>query len=133
VLRRPINPPSKSPSRPSVNTVVPNSILNPRSSTGSTGTTGTTGGTQNQDLSSLSGSSLDNSIISGIKSSFSGIDDRTSDISPVINSLLDLYTKYPQINKTKFLDLYDRAINGISGYSGDFLSKVRSGVNSQIA
>jgi hypothetical protein len=132
VLRRPINPPSKSPSRPSVNTVVPNSVLNPRSSTGSTGTTGGTQTTQTQDLSSLTGSALDNSVISGIKSAFNGTNDKTSDFSTVINSIVDLYSKYPQINKDKFLGLYDKATNGLIGYSAISISGIKSKITSQL-
>ena len=122
VIRRPINSPSKSPSKPSVNTVVPNSVLT------STGTQTT----QTQDLSSLTGSDLDNSVISGIKSAFNGTNDKTSDFSTVVNSIVDLYSKYPQINKDKFLGLYDKATNGLIGYSAISISGIKSKIASQL-
>ena len=149
VLRRPINPPSKSPSRPSVNTVVPNSVLNPRSSTGSTGTTG---GTQTQDLSSLSGSSLDNSVIAEIKKVFNDLSGAApssgpslfsgsainigsgggNDNSTYVNSLVDLYSKYPQLTKIKYLDLYSKATTNIPPYTALFINSIRLKVSSQI-
>jgi hypothetical protein len=126
VIKRPINAPLRSPNKPSVNSLVPASSLN-AGTTGGNNTTQTTG-----DLSALTGTALDNSIISGIKSAFNGTNDKISDFSTVVNSIVDLYSKYPQINKDKFLGLYDKATNGLIGYSAISISRIKSKITSQL-
>jgi hypothetical protein len=143
VIKRPINPTPKSPNTPSVNTVVPASLLN---TTGATG--GTTTVSSSTDLSSLTGNALDNSVISGIKSVFdttsvsasinpfagfgvtspSGVTDSSSFVS----SLVNLYSKYPQISKDKFLSLYSRATNNLNSYTPSFISDVKLKLTMQL-
>jgi hypothetical protein len=94
---------------------------------------------------------LDNSIITGIKSIFdTGINASPSPISNqfgvfnlpdnpspsdslgIVTSLVDLYTKYPQITKTKYLDLYTKATNNLSGYSNTFITGTKLKLTAQI-
>ena len=103
VIKRPILGPPKSPKRPSVNTLTPASISN-LGATGGTPTTQTV-----TDLSALTGVPLDNSIVTGIKSIFAEAPPENGDLSPYVNGLIDLYVKYPQVSKSKFLGLYDKA------------------------
>ena len=120
VIKRPILGPPKSPKRPSVNTLTPASISN-LGATGGTPTTQTV-----TDLSALTGVPLDNSIVTGIKSIFAEAPPENGDLSPYVNDLIDLYVKYPQVSKSKFLGLYDKATYSISNYSPTYIDSIKS-------
>ena len=120
VIKRPILGPPKSPKRPSVNTLTPASISN-LGATGGTPTTQTV-----TDLSALTGVPLDNSIVTGIKSIFAEAPPENGDLSPYVNGLIDLYVKYPQVSKSKFLGLYDKATYSISNYSPTYIDSIKS-------
>ena len=127
-IQRPINPPSKSPNRPSILTVSPSSL-----NSSGTNTTGVTGDRNQQaDLGTLNGTALDNSVISGIKKVFNDSPELT-DFSFYVNSLVDIYSKYPQIDKTKYLDLYSNATNNLLLYSPDFVESIKDKLSSQIS
>jgi hypothetical protein len=144
VIKRPIVGAPKTPNRPSVNTLTPASLLN-LGATGGTPTTQTV-----TDLSSLTGIALDNSVITGIKSVFdegTGTNQNSSsqfgifnlpsnstgsDSSFYVTSLVDLYSKYPQITKDKFLGLYSKATNNLNSYSPTFISSIKLKVSVQL-
>jgi hypothetical protein len=147
VIKRPINPPAKSPAKPSVNT------LKPASSFDVSSALGTTGSNQSQGdiLSSLTGTALDNSIITGIKNIFSqnstgsistsqqgfGFNfasptSNFTDLNIIVDQLVDLYSKYPQTTKNKFLGLYSNATNNINGYSILDISTIKNRLTIQI-
>ena len=123
IIQRPINVSKGAPIISALGSLTPSSVPN----------SGATGGNQTPpELSTLTGTALDNSVISGIKSAFNGTNDKTSDFSTVVNSIVDLYSKYPQINKDKFLGLYDKATNGLIGYSAISISGIKSKITSQL-
>ena len=126
VIKRPILGPSKSPNRPSVNTLTPASLLN----------LGATGGTPTAqtvtDLSSLTGTALDNSVITGIKSIFNSGNQKSGDGSTYVNDLVDLYSKYPQVTEDKFLGLYDKATFNILNYSVSYIQSLKDKLKSQL-
>jgi hypothetical protein len=123
IIQRPINVSKGAPIISALGSLTPSSVPN----------SGATGGNQTPpELSTLTGTALDNSVISGIKSAFNGTNDKTSDFSTVVNSIVDLYSKYPQINKDKFLGLYDKATNGLIGYSAISISRIKSKITSQL-
>ena len=126
VIKRPILGPPKSPNRPSVNTLTPASLLN-LGATGGTPTTKTV-----TDLSALTGVALDNSIATGIKSVFATESQKNGDASIYVNDLINLYAKYPQVSKSKFLGLYDKATYNISNYSPTYIASIKSKINSNI-
>ena len=144
VIKRPINTPLRSPNKPSVNSLNPASLLN-SGATGGNITSQTT-----VDLSSLSGTALDNSVVSGIKAVFDtgnspnsnplnqfGIfnlpsSSSGSDSSSYVSSLVDLYSKYPQITKNKFLTLYTKATNNPNSYSASFISSIKLKLTTQL-
>jgi hypothetical protein len=127
-IQRPINPPSKSPNRPSILNVSP-SFLN----SSGTNTTGATGDRNQQaNLGTLNGTALDNSVISGIKRVFND-SPALVDSNFYVNSLVDLYSKYPQIDKTKYLDLYSKATNNLLSYSPDFIESIKTKLSLQIS
>ena len=98
-----------------------------------TNTTGVTGDRNQQaDLGTLNGTALDNSVISGIKKVFNDSPELT-DFSFYVNSLVDIYSKYPQIDKTKYLDLYSNATNNLLSYSPDFVESIKTKLSSQIS
>ena len=126
VIKRPILGPSKSPNRPSVNTLTPASLLN----------LGATGGiarvSVSIDPSTLTGTALDDSIISGIKTIFNAGTEASGNISSYISNLIDLYAKYPQATKTKFLLLYSRATANILNYSPTYITEIKDKLDPQL-
>jgi hypothetical protein len=120
----PINPPPKSPSMPSINTITPSA-----SQTGATGAASQ----QEVELSSLTGTALTNSVITGIKNIFN-LQDNLSNVSQsvIVNSLNDLYSQYPQLSKSQFLTLYTRATNNLTGYSPLTVQAIKVKLNSEL-
>ena len=146
VIQRPINSPPKAPNTPSIASLVPSSVLNSQGSTGGSQTT--------SDLSSLTGTALNNSVITGIKKIFNDLlsgapasslnaatafgssfllgNSGGNDSSTYVNALVDLYSKYPQLNENKYLGLYDTATNNIPSYSSLFISSIKNKLRLQI-
>lgn len=120
-IQKILRPQTKAPSKTSINTVTPASV-------GSN--TGLTGGNPQQIINSaLTGSSLDNSIVSGIKS---GLEPgEGNDISYYVNYLTSLYAKYPQVTKSKFLVLFDKATIGLN-FSPNFISSIKDQLSNSI-
>jgi hypothetical protein len=119
VLQRPINAPSKSPAKPSIN------LLSPASKPDST--LGNSGFNQSQ-----AGINLTNSIISEIKNILIE-NSSTLNLNTINTQLVDLYSKYPQVTKDKFLGDYDKATNGgITGYTPSNISNIKSKLSNQI-
>ena len=143
VLQRPINVPIGAPNTPSLGTIVPSSVLN----SGSTG-----GNSTSPELSTLTGTALDNSVISGIKKVFNDLSGTApsatpslfagsainigsgggNDSSSYVNALVDLYSKYPQLTKAKYLNLYAKATTSIPPYTPLFINSIKLKVTSQI-
>ena len=126
VIKRPITGPPKSPNKPSVNRLTPSSLLG-LEATGGKPTTQTI-----TDLSSLTGTALDDSIIKGIKSIFNSGNQKSGDGSTYVNDLVDLYSKYPQVTEDKFLGLYDKATFNILNYSVSYIQSLKDKLKSQL-
>jgi hypothetical protein len=143
IIQRPINVPIGAPNISALGSLTPSSVPN----------SGSTGGNQTPpELSTLSGTALDNSVIAGIKKVFNDLSGTApssgpslfsgsainigsgggNDNSTYVNALVDLYSKYPQLTKIKYLGLYSKATTSIPPYTPLFINSIRLKVSSQI-
>ena len=142
IIQRPINVPKGAPIISALGSLTPSSIPN----------SGSTGGNQTPpELSTLTGTALDNSVIAGIKKVFNDLVGTSStptslfsgsainigsgggnDNSTYVNALVDLYSKYPQLTKIKYLGLYSKATTSIPPYTPLFINSIRLKLSSQI-
>lgn len=142
IIQRPINSPIKAPNISALGSLTPSSVQN----------SGSTGGNQTPpELSTLTGTALDNSVIAGIKKVFNDLAGTPStptslfsgsainigsgggnDNSTYVNALVDLYSKYPQLTKIKYLGLYSKATTSIPPYTPLFINSIRLRLSSQI-
>jgi hypothetical protein len=143
IIQRPINVSTGAPIISALGSLTPSSVPN----------SGATGGNQTPpELSTLTGTALDNSVIAGIKKVFNDLSGTApssgpslfsgsainigsgggNDNSTYVNALVDLYSKYPQLTKIKYLGLYSKATTSIPPYTPLFINSIRLKVSSQI-
>jgi len=143
IIQRPINVSTGAPIISALGSLTPSSVPN----------SGAAGGNQTPpELSTLTGIALDNSVIAGIKKVFNDLSGTApsatptlfsgsainigsgggNDSSTYVDSLVDLYSKYPQLTKIKYLGLYSKATTSIPPYTPLFINSIRLKVSSQI-
>lgn len=114
-IQEPISGPASSPTRPSILSIIPSASSEP-------GGTGSNIG---------SGDFISPPISLVVSNSIKGIfetEGTNLDSTFFANKLIDLYLQYPQLNKNRFLSIYDSSTKGFQRfkYSPSFIQDIRS-------